>query len=71
MVGGVHATLLLEHVQTFAHSTMVGEGYFTWQQLIQDYAAEGVKGLKSVYREEEWANPDGVAPLTDRAAPGG
>ena len=40
---------------------MVGEGYFTWQQLIQDYAAEGVKGLKSVYRDEEWANLDGVA----------
>ena len=66
VVGGVHATLLPEHVQTFAHSTMVGEGYFTWQQLIQDYAAEGVKGLKSVYRDEEWANLDGVAPLTDR-----
>ena len=66
VVGGVHATLLHEHVQTFAHSTMVVEGYFTWQQLIQDYAAEGVKGLKSVYRDEEWANLDGVAPLTDR-----
>jgi radical SAM superfamily enzyme YgiQ (UPF0313 family) len=66
VVGGVHATLLPDHVQTFAHSTMVGEGYFTWQQLIQDFAAEGVKGLKPVYRDEEWANLDGVAPLTDR-----
>jgi hypothetical protein len=32
VVGGVHATLMPEHTQTFAHSVMVGEGYFTWQQ---------------------------------------
>lgn len=66
VVGGVHATLLPDHVQTFAHSTMVGEGYFTWQQLLQDYGAEGVKGMKPVYSDEVWANLDGVAPLTDR-----
>ncbi|GIV79362.1 B12-binding domain-containing radical SAM protein [Litorilinea aerophila] len=65
-IGGVHATLLPEHVQTFAHSTMVGEGYFTWQQLIQDFAAEGIKGMKPVYRDEEWANLDGIATITDR-----
>ena len=66
VVGGVHATLLPDHVQTFAHSTMVGEGYFTWQQLLKDYGAEGVKGMKPVYSDEVWANLDGVAPLTDR-----
>ena len=66
VVGGVHATLLPEHVQTFAHSTMVGEGYFTWQQLIQDYAAEGIKGMQPVYRDEQWANLDGIARMTDR-----
>jgi hypothetical protein len=29
------------HTATFAHSVMIGEGYFTWQKLIQDFAAEG------------------------------
>jgi len=66
VVGGVHATLLPEHVQTFAHSTMIGEGYFTWQTLIQDFAAEGIKGLKPIYRDEQWANLDGIATITDR-----
>ncbi|MEZ4732518.1 MAG: hypothetical protein R3E79_35880 [Caldilineaceae bacterium] len=45
VVGGVHATLMKEHTKTFAHSVMCGEGYFTWQQLIQDYGAEGIKGM--------------------------
>jgi radical SAM superfamily enzyme YgiQ (UPF0313 family) len=66
VVGGVHATLLPDHVQTFAHSTMVGEGYFTWQQLIRDFAADGIRGLKPIYRDEEWANLDGIARITDR-----
>src|SRR5690606_5305153 len=44
VVGGVHATLMPEHVETFAHSVFVGEGYFTWPQAIEDFAAEGVKG---------------------------
>ena len=66
VVGGVHATLLPEHVQTFAHSTMIGEGYFTWQKLIQDYAAEGIKGMQPIYRDEEWAELGGIATITDR-----
>ncbi|MCO6451859.1 MAG: B12-binding domain-containing radical SAM protein [Caldilineales bacterium] len=66
VVGGVHATLMPEHVETFAHSTMIGEGYFTWQQLIQDYASEGIKGMKPVYRDEEWADLHGIATITDR-----
>ena len=66
VVGGVHATLLPEHVQTFAHSTMIGEGYFTWQKLIRDYAAEGIKGMAPVYRDEEWAELGGIATITDR-----
>ena len=44
VLGGVHATLMPMHTTTFAHSVMVGEGYFTWQQVIKDYAAEGIKG---------------------------
>lgn len=66
VVGGVHATLLPEHVQTFAHSTMVGEGYFTWQELLRDFAAEGIKGMKPVYKDEEWANLEGIATISDR-----
>ncbi len=66
VVGGVHATLLPEYVQKFAHSTMVGEGYFTWQKLIQDYAADGIKGMKPLYIDEEWADLAGVATISDR-----
>ena len=49
VVGGVHATLLPEHVQTFAHSTMVGEGYFTCA-VDPGLCRRGRQGLKSVYR---------------------
>ena len=66
VVGGVHATLMPEHTSTFAHSIMVGEGYFTWQQLIQDFAAEGIKGMKPVYRDESWADLTGLATISDR-----
>ena len=66
VVGGVHATLLPEHVQTFAHSTMIGEGYFTWQRLLQDFASDGIKGMQPIYRDEEWADLAGVAAISDR-----
>lgn len=66
VVGGVHATLMPEHTQTFAHSIMTGEGYFTWQQLIQDFAADGIKGMKPIYDDETWANLDGIARISDR-----
>ena len=66
VVGGVHATLVQEHTRTFAHSIMVGEGYFTWQQLLQDFAADGIKGMQPVYTDERWANLDGLAIISDR-----
>lgn len=66
VVGGVHSTLMPEHVQTFAHSAFVGEGYYTWPQAIADFAAEGIKGLKPEYKDESWANLTGIAPITDR-----
>lgn len=66
VMGGVHATLMPEHTSTFAHSVMVGEGYFTWQQLIQDFAAEGVKGMKPLYEDLRWADLEGLATITDR-----
>ncbi|MCB0143215.1 MAG: radical SAM protein, partial [Caldilineaceae bacterium] len=66
VVGGVHATLMPEHTATFAHSVMTGEGYFTWQRLIQDFAADGVKGMKPFYSDETWAELDGIATISDR-----
>ena len=66
VVGGVHATLMPDHTATFAHSVMVGEGYFTWQQLIQDFAADGVKGMKPLYEDETWADLTGLATISDR-----
>lgn len=66
VIGGVHATLSPEHTQTFAHSVMVGEGYFTWQQLLQDFAAEGIKGMQPIYADESWADLQGLASISDR-----
>ncbi len=66
VLGGVHATLMPEHSSTFAHSVMVGEGYFTWQRLIQEFAAEGIKGLQPLYVDESWADLTGLATISDR-----
>ncbi len=66
VLGGVHATLVPEHSKSFSHSIMIGEGYFTWQQLLQDFAAEGIKGLKPEYVDESWANLEGLATISDR-----
>ena len=66
VVGGVHATLMPEHTQTFAHSIMVGEGYFTWQPLIQDFAADGIQGMQPIYEDETWAELKGLANISDR-----
>lgn len=66
VLGGVHATLMPEHSATFAHSIMVGEGYFTWQQLLRDFAADGIKGLQPRYEDETWADLTGLANISDR-----
>ena len=66
VIGGVHSTLMPEHVKTFAHSVMVGEGYFTWQQVIQDFGAEGIKGMEPYYTDETWADLTGLANISDR-----
>lgn len=66
VLGGVHATLSQEHSRTFSHSIMVGEGYFTWQQLIQDFAADGIKGMQREYVDESWADLEGLANISDR-----
>jgi len=66
VVGGTHATILPDHVKSFAHSVFVGEGYFTWPQAIQDFAADGIRGLQPIYQDESWANLGAIAPITDR-----
>ncbi len=66
VLGGVHATLMPEHSETFTHSIMVGEGYFTWQQLLQDFAADGIKGMQPRYEDETWADLTGLANISDR-----
>src|SRR4051794_7210024 len=62
-VGGTHATLAPEEVQTWADITVVGEAYFTWPQIIQDLTNDRAEKL---YVDESWANLAGVARLTDR-----
>lgn len=62
-VGGAHATLSPEEVQTWADITVVGEAYFTWPQIMEDVAHDRAESL---YVDESWANLRGVAPLTDR-----
>ncbi|MBK8050963.1 MAG: hypothetical protein IPK16_30015 [Anaerolineales bacterium] len=45
---------------------MVGEGYFTWQQLIQDFCSLRHQGMQPVYHDERWADLAGLATITDR-----
>ncbi len=66
VVGGVHATLLPEHTSTFAHSVMVGEGYFTWQQLVQDFAAAGIKGMQEFWLRLDMSTQAAASPLRIR-----
>lgn len=63
VVGGVHATIMPEHVAPFADVTSVGEGYRSWVQIIHDAANDT---LKPFYRDEDWVSLKGVAPLSDR-----
>lgn len=62
-VGGTHATLAPEEVSEWADITVVGEAYFTWQQIIQDLLQDRARKM---YVDESWANLAGVARLTDR-----
>jgi radical SAM superfamily enzyme YgiQ (UPF0313 family) len=62
-VGGSHATLAPEQVQTWADITVVGEAYFTWPQIIKDVTNDHAEKL---YVDESWANLAGVARLTNR-----
>jgi radical SAM superfamily enzyme YgiQ (UPF0313 family) len=66
VIGGVHATLMPDHVKGFSHSVVAGEGYFTWQQIIEDFGSEGIKGLRPYYRDETWADLSGIATIGDR-----
>ncbi len=63
VVGGTHATLIPEEVETWADITVVGEAYSTWPRIIED-VAQG-RALQR-YVDESWAPLAGVARLTDR-----
>jgi radical SAM superfamily enzyme YgiQ (UPF0313 family) len=63
VVGGVHATLVPEEVETWADAVVVGEGYETWPRIIED-AAGG--SLQARYVDEQWNSLDTLAPITDR-----
>lgn len=63
VVGGVHATVMPEHVTTFADTVIVGEAYRTWLQVIHDF---GNQTLRPIYRDEDWAPLENVTPLKQR-----
>jgi radical SAM superfamily enzyme YgiQ (UPF0313 family) len=63
VVGGVHATLLPDEVGRWADTVVVGEGYRTWPQIIEDFA-NGT--LATRYVDEEWASLEGLTPISDR-----
>ncbi len=62
-IGGTHATLIPEEVERWADITVVGEGYRTWPQIVDDVARGHASGR---YTDEEWAPLSGVARLSDR-----
>lgn len=62
-VGGVHATLVPEEVETWADTVVIGEAYSTWQRIVQDF----VQGdLQPRYVDESWANLDHLAAISER-----
>lgn len=61
-VGGVHATLVPEEVETWADSVVIGEAYSTWQRIVQDFA-DG--DLQPRYVDESWAKLDHLAPISN------
>lgn len=63
VVGGAHATLAPDEVATWADAVAVGEAYRTWPQMIADFDRGQ---LQPRYVDEEWANLDELAPLSDR-----
>ncbi len=63
VVGGVHATVMPEHVATFADAVVVGEAYRSWPAIMEDFANQN---LKPVYRDEDWAPLENVQPITQR-----
>lgn len=64
VVGGTHTTLVPDEVEQWADSIAVGEAYYTWPQILQDFD-RGT--LQKAYVDESWAPLDsGVAVLQDR-----
>ncbi len=63
VIGGVHATLDPDDVQSWADTVAVGEAYRTWPQMIKDFDRGQ---LKPRYVDEEWVNLDDLKPISDR-----
>jgi radical SAM superfamily enzyme YgiQ (UPF0313 family) len=64
VMGGAHTTLVPDEVAQWADVIAVGEGYYTWPQIIHDFD-HGT--LQRAYVDESWAPLDsGVALLQDR-----
>src|SRR5437588_11658707 len=49
--GGLHATVLPNEVAGHADAVIVGEGETTWPEVVRDFQAGGLAGLKPFYRE--------------------
>lgn len=63
VIGGTHATLAPDEVAIWADGIAVGEAYRTWPQMISDFDRGE---LKPRYVDEEWANLDDLAPISQR-----
>jgi radical SAM superfamily enzyme YgiQ (UPF0313 family) len=49
--GGLHATVLPAEVAAHADAVVVGEGEYTWPEVVRDFQRGGKAGLKPFYRE--------------------
>ena len=63
VIGGAHATLAPDEVQSWADCVAVGEAYRTWPEMIEDFDQNN---LQPRYVNEEWANLDNLKPISDR-----
>lgn len=51
VIGGLHASFTPDETKAHADAVCIGEGETLWPQIVADFRAGGVKGLKPFYRE--------------------